>query len=104
MRRHDDDEMSDTEMWRAIRKRSQHRRQKNTESSAQVLAGYPQIQVDSRNNGVHLIVRYNGRTIDFWPSSGKWIDRAAPGAHHRGVFRLLNNLGVIKDENGQATG
>ena len=46
----------------------------------------------SNNNGVHLIVEGRGCLIDFWPSTGKWINRPS-GIPRRGVFRLLGFIG-----------
>jgi hypothetical protein len=54
------------------------------------------IAFDTRNDGAHLLVRHEGRTIDFWPGTGRWIDRAHPFSciNGRGVFRLLKHMGV----------
>jgi hypothetical protein len=45
------------------------------------------IEFESKNNGVHLIVRGAGKVVDFWPSTGKYIVRG--GRTGRGVFNLL---------------
>jgi hypothetical protein len=45
------------------------------------------VQFESKNDGVHLIVRGNGAVVDFWPSTGKFIVRG--GRTGRGVFKLL---------------
>lgn len=43
----------------------------------------------SLNNGGHLILHLENTTVDFWPGTGKWIDRKNPETQHRGVFKLL---------------
>lgn len=88
------EEMLDTETWRAIKRKSQHLREQNRVNAQEILARYPAIQVSSNNNGVHLIVKHGDRVVDFWPSTGKWIDRAQRGVHMRGIFRLLKHLGI----------
>ena len=48
------------------------------------------IDYESKNDGIHLIV-YNGKeTIDFYPSTGKWIPRGKQA--QRGVKRLLDYI------------
>lgn len=86
--------MSDAEMWRELHRQSQHRRAENKVSSTEILAAHPEIQVVKKMDGVHLIVSHGGKTIDFWPTTGKWIDRGERGVHHRGVFPLLKRLGI----------
>lgn len=33
------------------------------------------IPYESKNNGLHIIISRSGVVIDFYPSTGKWIDR-----------------------------
>lgn len=58
------------------------------------------IAFETRNDGVHLLVRHRGRRADFWPGTGKWIVRAAaPGdkeRHGRGVRGLVRELEGVK--------
>ncbi len=65
----------------------------NRQNSTMILtnAGY---KFESRNGGVHLIVKYEGIVIDYWPSTGKWIPRG--GTASRGIRPLLNYLQAIK--------
>lgn len=98
-----DEEMSDTEMWTALKHESQERRHRNKASSTRLLRerGIP---FESKNNGVHLIIRRETRVFDFWPSTGKWVERnnhLAPGTlsthrpslkQGRGIFNLLKEL------------
>lgn len=41
--------------------------------------------------GSRLIVRHAGRTVDFWPRLGVWIDRAAQ-RRRLGVRALIRDL------------
>lgn len=63
----------------------------NREQSAQILARSG-ISFETRNSGAHLVIKHEGKTVDFWPGTGKWADRA--GASGRGVFKLLKHLGA----------
>lgn len=37
----------------------------------------------------HIVIRYAGRTIDFWPETGQWYDRAnkKPRVGVRGLIK-----------------
>jgi hypothetical protein len=50
------------------------------------------VDFEDRNDGAHLLVSHEGRTIDFWPGTGRWIDRV-PCINGRGVARLLRYIG-----------
>lgn len=73
--------------WRAEKKA---KRAANRESSPALLreAG---VQFIEKNGGSHLIVA--NATFDFWPGTGKWIERAT-GAKGRGVFKLLARVSL----------
>lgn len=84
--------MSDMgDYFREHRSMSKARRAMNRDNSAEILerAG---VTFGKRNGGAHLIVMHEGKTVDFWPGTGKWLDRDGPGG--RGVFKLLKHLGV----------
>ncbi|MNN70290.1 hypothetical protein D3C81_1861330 [compost metagenome] len=68
------------------------RRASNRERSALKLQELG-ISFVSNNDGAHLIVMHAGKTVDFWPGTGKFIPRGA-GRPGRGVFNLLKHLGV----------
>jgi hypothetical protein len=79
-----------------LREQSIRKRQHNRESSPQVLDRYG-VEYETRNDGIHLIVRGgegNGTIVDFWPGTGKWIARDATKSSGRGVFRMIEWLGV----------
>lgn len=69
---------------------SRERRAHNRESSAALLSAMG-IAFEAKNEGAHLIVRHAGRTIDFWPGTGKWKDRREV-RDQRGVRKLLAHL------------
>lgn len=78
-----------TEMWRDIHKQKAEKRGENRVNSAQILKERG-INFESKNGGAHLIVSHNGKTVDFWPGTGKWISRI--GGKGRGVRKLLKML------------
>tara|TARA_R110002012_G_scaffold212505_1_gene383585 strand:+ start:559 stop:813 length:255 start_codon:yes stop_codon:yes gene_type:complete len=77
------------EDYKALKERSKLKKLSNIESSTLMLLekGY---DVDIKNNGVHLIVDWDDKTVDFWPSTGKWIVRG--GKTSRGVKGLIREL------------
>ncbi len=82
--------MSDIGDAFAVRKEcSQIKRGNNREQSAQILKNAG-ISFESKNFGAHLIVTHNGKTVDFWPGTGKFIVRG--GTTGRGVYNLLRLL------------
>jgi hypothetical protein len=84
----DDDDMSAT--FRALKQHSQGKRRSNLDNSTKLLRERG-ITFDVYNNGVHLAIRSGERTWDFWPSTGKFIERKSKRSG-RGVFNLLNQL------------
>lgn len=52
------------------------------------------LQFEIKNDGVHLIVRHEGQTVDFWPGTGKYKPRKPGTQYGRGVFNLLKYLGI----------
>ena len=47
----------------------------------------------SMNKGIHLLVEGH---IDYWPTTGKWIDRKNKN-YSRGIFSLLRYLGKLPE-------
>lgn len=83
--------MSDMgEYWRdvkpAMQERSKERRKHNRDNSAALLLERG-VEFETRNDGVHLIVKGRDCLIDFWPGTGKYITRN--GKQGRGVHSLL---------------
>lgn len=86
----EDDSLSD--YWRDVKAASQEKRAGNRMSSAEILKSKG-IAFESKSFGVHLIVRHAGKTVDFWPGTGKWIIRGGP-SRGCGVKNLLRQLGA----------
>lgn len=64
------------EHFRAINKERRQKRSKRRRSDTDAL-GEAGIAYEVHNNGQHLIVDRRGGLVDYWPSSGLWIDRQA---------------------------
>ena len=80
-----------TEMWRAVRHMRQEKRADNREQSTKMLEE-KDVDLEVKNMGTHLIVRHCGKVVDFWPGTGKWIDRTGPKG--RGIRGLLKYIGA----------
>lgn len=78
--------------WRDVKpamvEASKRRRANNREHGAAALerAG---IAFTEHNGGAHLVVQPDGRTVDYWPGTGKWIARGRPQQVGRGIHTLL---------------
>lgn len=94
--------MSDyADFSRSLRESSKHRRARNRDNGAAILREY-EIVFETLNEGRHLVVRYAGHVIDYWPGTGRWIarDTRDPIGEGRGVFRMLRALGIRKTKKG----
>lgn len=74
------------------RERGKEKRKSNLEYSTALLIE-KEVEFQSCNNGLHLIIETENGTFDFWPSTGKFRNRKSP-KHGRGVKNLLKALGV----------
>jgi hypothetical protein len=69
---------------------SKRKRQSNLEYSTRLIKAEG-FNVVSKNQGYHLIVTHNSKTVDFWPSTGKYKIRGQ--VHYgRGVARLIRDI------------
>lgn len=52
------------------------------------------IEFESKNNSVHLVIKHNGKIVDFWPSTGRFICRSGKmdDIDSRGIERLIKYL------------
>lgn len=50
------------------------------------------VNFESKNNGVHIIINHNGKIIDFYPSTGLFWDRKNPKNKKRGIDKLLKYI------------
>lgn len=83
--------MSDlAEMYDNWREESKRRRMTHREWATKALDALG-IDFESKNKGAHLIVRCAGKTIDYWPGTGKWIYRATK-AGKRGIRSLMRAI------------
>lgn len=81
------------EIFPDLKEESRKRRASNRERSTAMLL-HLGLEFDAKNDGAHLIIRHNGKTVDFWPGTGKFIPRTPKPKHGRGVFNLLQILGI----------
>ena len=80
--------MSDIgEIFAGQREASQAKRASNREASRRLLDD-ADVAFTVHNDGAHLVVE---QRWDFWPGTGKWIDRQG-GKYRRGVFTLLRAI------------
>lgn len=79
-----------TEMYKDRSKESSARRASHREQSPQMLEGAG-IPYQSKNGGAHLIVEGNTSFIDFWPGTGKWIERGT-AVKGFGVRNLIKHI------------
>lgn len=75
------------EYHQIMKQRTQDKRASNRNNSAAYL-DYKEIIYQEKNNGAHLIVEGNVGYIDFWPGTGRWIDRSS-GTKGFGVRNLV---------------
>jgi hypothetical protein len=80
------EQMTDTEVYRALRERSQQKRADNREASVKLLRDRG-IEFTEHNNGAHLKIG----NIDFYPGTGLWINVKAR-LKRRGVRGPLRHL------------
>lgn len=87
--------MEKTKNWDKYYAERRKKKQRNREFSTNLLKekGIP---FESFKNGDHLHVKFNGYNVDFWPSTGLFIDRDSD-YKARGVNTLLKYLKTKKD-------
>lgn len=74
---------------------SKQRKESNYSSSVQMLIDNG---IGFEDKGYHLIVKHNGMTADFWPTTGKFNIRKTP-KYKRGVRMLIKLLRGDYSEN-----
>jgi len=77
------------DMWRSYKAERQEKRADNRELSAKYLADRG-ILFQVSNGGAHLIVEGKTSYIDFWPGTGRWIERK--GISGFGVKNLVEHI------------
>jgi hypothetical protein len=89
-------------IFNALKDVNKEKKAQNRQHSTELLQAN-QIDFVSRNDGVHLTIKSGGGVVDFWPSTGLWIDRRT-GMRKRGVMKLvafLKGQGVQKEVRGR---
>lgn len=78
------------EMYRQMREEGRERRASHRENSPKLLEAVG-IFFESKNGGAHLIVEGKHCYIDFWPGTGKWIERGGrKGFGVRNLIKYIN--------------
>lgn len=83
------------EDFRAYRAWRREKKKSNAERSLAKLDEYG-ISYQTKNY-THYIITHNGKTLDYYPSTGLWWDRANK-KRHRGIRQLLNHLEIKRVE------
>jgi len=96
------EDVTDTKLWRELKRQRQERRAGNRERAPETLRRHGLI-FGEHNHGAHLIVCLEGRIVDFWPGTGRWIERpeqvsTSRPRDGRGIFNLLRHLGIDAKE------
>ena len=81
------------EAFKAYRESRKEKKAFNLRKSTNLLK-FLNIPFISHNNGVHLVVSHDNKTIDFYPSPGLWIDRLQKDIKHRVIKTLLQYINV----------
>lgn len=81
------------EAFRAYRESRKEKKAFNLRRSTEMLK-YLQIQFITHNSGVHLVINHDNKIIDFYPSTGLWIDRFNKDMKRRGIKSLLSYINV----------
>lgn len=84
----DDDDMG--AIFRDMKEASKLKRAANRHGSAEILTERG-IAFESKNGGAHLIVKHNGKVVDMWPGTGRWIFRGGT-PEGRGIMNLIRLL------------
>ena len=77
------------EMFKDWKEHKQTKKAQNKKSTIQILMNEG-IEFEVKNGGSHLVVQGQYYTIDFWPSTGKFIPRHTD-IKGRGIFNLLKH-------------
>lgn len=80
------------ELFNAHKAARKQKRADNREKGADRLTRLG-VEYEAKNMGAHLIVRHDGKVIDYWPGTGKWEVRGS-NCGNRGIRKMLRYLGV----------
>jgi hypothetical protein len=88
------------EMYQELRQADSLRRAEKRESAPDQLRAHG-ISFEERNLGAHIIINNDGRLVDYWPGTGKWISRAADKKERGQSFASLAKYLGIPHSKGQ---
>jgi len=80
------------ETYAAWNEQKKKKKEQNLYYALEML-NYLSIDYESKNDGVHLIIRYKNFIIDYWPTTGKFSNRLTKKTG-RGIFNLLQHIGI----------
>lgn len=83
------------DMFNALREERKIKRNSNRNFSTQYLDDL-KIPFESKNGGIHLIVTVGTVVIDFWPSTGLWMERGI-NKKQRGVRYLIKRYYELRN-------
>lgn len=83
------------DFWNDLRAIDKEEREFNKTNHREGLDYYG-IKYTVKNNGFHLIVECDNKTVDFWPSTGRWKDRK--GKKGKGLINLVKYLNAYFTE------
>lgn len=83
--------------FRELTKARKEKRNLNLKRSTQLLECL-NIPFVKHNAGFHLVVSYGGKVVDFYPSTGLWVDRENKNIKRRGVRGLLVYIGAAQEK------
>jgi len=85
--------MSDVgDMWKEYKQCMKLKKQSNLDYSVSLLDELG-IEYTSGNYNIHMIVAHGGKVVNFWPTTGKFIERGS-NTSGRGVHNLVNRLTI----------
>lgn len=75
------------------------RKRRDNKSKSTIILKNLNIPFTEYNNGTHLVISYQGKIVDFWPSTGAWRYRHSSDTEtHRGIFELLKAFGISTEK------
>lgn len=80
-----------TEMWAAIKQQRAEKRGHNRHASAKHLEDLG-VPMTIHNCGAHIIIKFGGIWVDFWPGTGLFRAREPKVWENRGIFNLVKYL------------
>lgn len=93
----DEDDFELADVYREMDERSKQKRAEHRDRAPKLLRAAG-ISFTEHNLGAHLIVTHQGKTIDFWPGTGRWTIHGDKPAYARTKFGVFNLIKYLKGE------